>query len=102
MVSFSDMRDIDLDKQIAALSKELASLKKIAAKRGSAYYDEGREAAWDTYADLAEAVRDRLPALRKRAKALEGTAREHPATAAAVGLVVLGLVGAMLFSRRTS
>jgi ElaB/YqjD/DUF883 family membrane-anchored ribosome-binding protein len=100
MASFSDMTDINLDKQIASLTKELAALKKTAAKRGSAYYEEGRDAAWDTYSDLAERIGDRLPSLRKRAKAIEGTARDHPATAAAVGLVVVGLVAAMLFSRR--
>lgn len=100
MASFSDMRDIDLDKQIASLTKELAALKKAASKRGSAFYEEGRDAARDTYSDFVEAIGDRLPALHKRAKAIEGTAREHPATAAAVGLVVVGLVAAMLFSRR--
>jgi ElaB/YqjD/DUF883 family membrane-anchored ribosome-binding protein len=100
MASFSDMTDIDLEKQIASLSKELAALKKAASKRGGAYYEEGRDAAWDTYADLAGRVGDHLPALRKRARALEGTARDHPATAAAVGLVVVGLVAAMLLGRR--
>ncbi|HEY4191348.1 MAG TPA: hypothetical protein VGM46_01770 [Mesorhizobium sp.] len=100
MPSFSDMTDIDLEKQIASLSKELAALKKTASKRGKAYYDEGRDAAWDSYSDLAERISDALPGLRKRAKVIEGTARDHPATAAAVGLVVVGLVAAMLFNRR--
>lgn len=100
MASFSDMRDIDLDKQIASLTKELAALKKAASKRGSAVFEESRDAARDTYSDFVEAISDRLPGLHKRAKAIEGSAREHPATAAAVGLVVVGLVAAMLFSRR--
>jgi ElaB/YqjD/DUF883 family membrane-anchored ribosome-binding protein len=100
MASFSNMTDIDLDRQIASLSKELAALKKAASKRGATYYEDGRDAAWETYSDLAGRIGDSLPSLRKRARAIEDSARDHPATAAAVGLVVVGLVAAMLFSRR--
>lgn len=100
MASFSNMTDIDLDRQIASLSKELAALKKAASKRGAAYYEDGRDTAWETYSDIAERIGEHLPSLRKRARAMEETARDHPATAATVGLVVVGLLAAMLFSRR--
>ena len=100
MASFSDMTDLDLEKQIASLSRELAALKKAASKRGSAYIEEGREATWDAYSELADRVREHMPSLRKHARAIEGTAREHPATTAAVGLVVVGIVAALLFGRR--
>ena len=102
MASFSALTDIDLEKQVAALSKELAALRKTVAKQGSAYYEDGRDAAWDYYSDLAERISHHLPPLAfgKRAKALEHTARDNPAAAAAVGLVVVGIVAALLFSRR--
>lgn len=100
MASFSDMTDLDLDKRIASLSKELAALKKAASRRGSAYYEEGREAAWDAYSDLAGRIGEHMPSLRRRARALEGTAREHPATTAAVALAVVGLLAVMLSARR--
>ncbi len=100
MATFSDMTDLDLEKQIASLSRELAALKKAASKRGNAVYEEGREAAWDAYSDLAGRIGEHMPSLRRRARAIEGTAREHPATAAAVGLVLVGVVAAMLFGRR--
>jgi hypothetical protein len=100
MASFSTLSDIDLDKQVAALTKELASLKKAVAKRGGAYYEDGRDAAWDYYADLADRIGGSLPSIRKQGRALEKTARDHPATAAVVGLVVVGLVASLIFGRR--
>ena len=100
MASLSNLTDIDLDKQVAVLSKELAALRKVVAKRGGAYYDDGREAASDYYTQLADRIGDALPVIRKQGRAIERTAREHPATAAAVGLVVVGLVASLLFSRR--
>lgn len=100
MASFSTLSDIDLDRQVAALSKELASLKRAAAKRAGAYYEDGRDAALDTYSDLAGRLRDAMPAIRRQGRVIERSARDHPAAAAAVGLVVLGLVASLLFSRR--
>lgn len=100
MASLSTITDIDLENQIAALSKEMTALRKAVAKRGGGYYEDGREAAWDYYSDLADRIGHRLPSLGKRARAIENTARDHPATVAAVGLVVVGLVATLLFSRR--
>jgi ElaB/YqjD/DUF883 family membrane-anchored ribosome-binding protein len=99
-MAFSSISDIDLEKQVANLSKELAALKKEMSRRGGGLYADGREAVSDYYSELAERVADRLPDLRSRAKALESSAREHPATAAAVGFVVLGLLATLLFTRR--
>ncbi|MER8574793.1 hypothetical protein NKH19_19615 [Mesorhizobium sp. M1338] len=99
MASFSTLSDIDLDRQVAALTRELASLKKAVARRGGDYYEDGRDAALDTYSDLAGRLRDAMPAIRKQGRVIEKSARDHPA-AAAVGLVVIGLVASLLFSRR--
>ncbi|MBZ9678966.1 hypothetical protein [Mesorhizobium sp. ES1-1] len=100
MASFSTLSDIDLDKQVETLTRELAGLKKALAKRGGAYYQEGRDATLDTYSDIAERLRDAMPAIRKQGRVIEKSARDHPAAAAAVGLVVLGLAASLLFSRR--
>lgn len=51
-------------------------------------------------AALAGRLRDAMPAIRKQGRVVEKSARDHPAAAAAVGLVVLGLVASLLFSRR--
>ncbi len=100
MAVFRDLPDIDLEQQVAALSKELAGLKRTVARRGGGYYEDGRDLAVDTYSDLAERVSHSLPYFRKRARMVEATARDHPAAAAAVGLVVLGLIATLAFSRR--
>ncbi|RUW30161.1 DUF883 family protein [Mesorhizobium sp. M1E.F.Ca.ET.041.01.1.1] len=92
--------DHDLDKQFAALSHELDDLRKALAKRGDAYYEDGREATSDYYSQLADRLHEALPAIRRRGRALERTARNHPATAAAVGLVLVGLLAGLLISRR--
>ena len=100
MASYSTFSDIDLDRQVAALAKELASLKRVVAKQGGAYYEDGRDAALDTYSDLAGRLRDAMPAIRKQGRVIEKSARNHPAAAPARGRVVLGRVARRLFSRR--
>jgi len=100
MASLSTLSDIDLEKQVATLSRELAALRKAISKQGGAYYEDGRDAASDYYAQLAGRITDALPAIRSRGRAIERTARDHPATAAAVGLVVVGLVASLLLARR--
>ncbi|TIS60495.1 MAG: hypothetical protein E5W93_11050, partial [Mesorhizobium sp.] len=77
--------DHDLDRQFAALSQQLNELRRALAKRGDAYYEDGRETASDYYSQLADRLHDALPAIRRRGRALERTARDHPATAAALG-----------------
>jgi hypothetical protein len=100
MVSLSSISDIDLDKQVAALTRELATLKKAVSRQGGAYYEDGRDAASRYYSDFAEHVGDALPAIRRHGRAIERSARDHPATVAAVGLVVVGLVASLFFGGR--
>ncbi|MDX8515058.1 glycine zipper domain-containing protein [Mesorhizobium captivum] len=92
--------DHDLERRFAALSRQVDDFRRALAKRGDAYYEDGREAASDYYSQLAERLNEALPAIRRRGRALERTARDHPATAAAVGLVVVGLLAGLLISRR--
>jgi ElaB/YqjD/DUF883 family membrane-anchored ribosome-binding protein len=89
----------DLEAQVAHLSKEMSSLKKALARRGSDAYDGARDATADVYGDLRDRFVDALPGMRKRARAAGDVARDHPATAAIVGLLVVGLVATMLARR---
>ena len=101
--SFSRLRgDIegDLEDQVARLTKELSSLKKSLSKRGASAYEDTRDTASHLYGDLWDRVSETLPMIRKRARAAEHVARDNPAaTAAVVGLVVVGLLVTMLVRR---
>jgi ElaB/YqjD/DUF883 family membrane-anchored ribosome-binding protein len=87
-------------KAVATLSKELAALRKAVAKRGGAYYEDGRDRRFGLLWAACRSHQRRAAAIRKQGRAIEKTARDHPATAAAVGLVVVGLVASLLLSRR--
>jgi ElaB/YqjD/DUF883 family membrane-anchored ribosome-binding protein len=91
--------DDDLEAQVAHLAKEMSALKKKLSKHGSGAYDDARDTAMDFYGDLRERFSDALPLMRKRAHAAEQVARDHPATAAVVGLMVVGLLVTMLARR---
>lgn len=100
--SFSKMRgdlESDLEDQVARLTRELSSLKKSFSKRGASAYEDTRETASDLYGDFRDRFVDALPLVRKRARAAEHLARDNPATAAVVGLVVVGLLVTMLARR---
>ncbi len=99
--TFSRLRgDGDLEDQVARLSKELSSLKKSLSKRGASAYEDTRDTASDLYDELRERFSEALPYMRKRAHAAERVAKDHPATAAAVGLIVVGLLVTLLARRR--
>lgn len=89
----------NLETQVDALRKELARLQRSLGKRGARAYDEASEQAGVLYEDIAERWADALPVIRKRARYVEQQARDNPGTAAAVGLVVVGLLAAMLLRR---
>ena len=95
-----DLMDGDLEDQVARLTKELSALKKTLSKRGASAYEDTRDTASDVYAELWDRFQEALPGMRKRAKTVEDAARSNPATAAAVGLVVVGLLVTLLASRR--
>ena len=102
MLQRSDLPDIDLEKQLNALAKEVGRLKKSAASRGSALYDDAGDTLSDVYGGLSDFVVANLPRLRKRARAFEATASNHPAVVAAVGLVVVGLVASLFLRGRSA
>ena len=93
-----DVED-DLEAQVAHLAKEMSALKKSLSRHGSDAYDDARDTAADLYGEFRERFSDALPMMRKRARAAEKIAHDHPATAAVVGLVVVGLLVTMLARR---
>lgn len=99
---FSSSRDDiveNLEEQLASLRKEVKSLRKIAAKRGASAYEDASEGVANLYDEVASRVLEAVPPLRKSARRMEQQARDNPATAAAVGLVVLGLLAALMLRR---
>ena len=100
MLQRSDLPDLDLEKQLNALAREVGRLRKTAASRGSALYDDAGDTLSDYYGGLSDFVASNLPGLRKRARAFEATASNHPAVVAAVGLVVVGLVASLFWKGR--
>ena len=90
-----DLED-DMEAQVARLSKEVAVLRKALSRRGGDVYDDARETAADFYSDLRERLSDALPMMRRQTRAAGDAARQHPATTAVVGLVVVGLLVALM------
>lgn len=86
----------DLEAQVAHLSRELSALKKALSRRGSDAYDDARDSAADLYGDLRDRFSYALPMMRRHGRAAGEAARDHPAATAVVGLVVVGLLAAML------
>jgi len=94
---FSRFRgDDDLEARLAYLTKEMSSLKKALSRRGSDAYDGARDTAADLYSDLRDRVSEALPIVGRRARDVGEVARHHPATAAVVGIVVVGLLATLL------
>jgi hypothetical protein len=100
MLQRSDLLDVDVEKQLNALAKEVGKLKKAAAARGSALYDDAGDTLSDYYGGVADFVTSNLPRLRRRAREFETTASNHPAVVAAVGLIVVGLVASLFWRGR--
>jgi hypothetical protein len=73
MASLSDLRNIDLEKQLRMLGTEIASLKELATRRGNNRYGDASDAMSGYYADLTNAVTSVLPSLRPRRLTSERT-----------------------------
>ena len=97
-------RDLTLGLGLTALACDALFgwlYKRVASKRGAESYSDARDSA----ADLVDEIRDSLAStgaqLSRQARHASQTVKSNPAAAAAVGLVVLGLV-ASLFASRSS
>lgn len=90
-----------LASQISALQKELKDLRKVASRRSQQSYSEARDSASELADQLSDVIADAGAQISRRARGAGDTMRGHPATTAAVGLIVVGLVAA-LFAGRSS
>src|SRR5262245_25580640 len=100
-MSQSHLTDVDLEEQIAALRKELGTLRRTVARRGSSLYDDAGETLSEYLSDLSSRLGPSLLGLRSRARSVERVAYDHPALVAGVGLAVVGLLATLLISRRS-
>lgn len=100
MALFSNHSDsFDVNDEIAALRKEVASLSRALSKRGAAAYRGASHEASDLYGDIAERVVSAMPAIRKRAHDIEDTIRDNPQrTVATIGLAALVVTAAVVFA----
>lgn len=102
MAFFSHHDDtLDINRQIAALQKQIAALSRAASKKGAAAYHEAGSEAAHLYDDISSRVADAMPVIRKRARHLEDSVRENPGRAVAVvGLAALLITAAVMLSGR--
>lgn len=100
----------ELERQVSSLTRELASLRRTAASRGSHLYGEVAERGAHAYGDVADVVSDLIRRvskqrpvtrreLERQARMAGAVVKDNPKTAALVGLAALGLA-AVLLARR--
>lgn len=106
----SDEAIDDLERQVKSLKRELSSLRRTAAAQGSHLYDEVAERGAHAYGDVADIVSDLVRRVSKQRpvtrRDIERQARmagmvvkDHPKTAALVGLAALGLAAVLIMRR---
>jgi ElaB/YqjD/DUF883 family membrane-anchored ribosome-binding protein len=82
----------EFDKQISELKKEIGTLSKTLADRGSQAYERTKDAASDALGRAQGQARSSLQQARDQAQLVSDTVRENPGTAATV-LSSAGVVG---------
>lgn len=92
--------DDDLEERFRRLSKEVQALSRAVGRRGSRAMDEGRDGAAELVSELSDRLSDMMPEIRRRSRAVEQTAREHPAAVAVAGVLVVGLALSIILHRK--
>lgn len=91
----------DLEREIGALRREVATLGRRVSKRGAKAYHSAGDELTDLYEDIADRFSAALPVIGRRARAIEHTIRDHPTrTVAVVGLAALAVAAAVLLTSR--
>jgi len=87
----------DLHGEIAALRRDISALSRSMSKRGAAAWRDAGDEAADLYGEISSRIAHALPAVRRRARDLEETIRDHPTrTVAVVGLAALAVAAAAI------
>lgn len=98
---FHQDRRSTFERELDSLRREMAHLASRASRLGRDTYDDGRDRMSDVGGEISDAIAAWLPVARREARRVERTARDNPnATAAVVGLVVLGLIASVVYARR--
>lgn len=94
-------RDVsdDLEAQVSILQKEVASLRKVLAKRGGQAASDAQDVASDVYDEIASRISDAMPEIRRQSKVVRKAASDNPVAATVIGLALVGLVVGLI-SRR--
>lgn len=88
-----------LEAEIAALRKEVATLKRKLGKQGAKSYAAGQEQLAELYEEAQEWMAAAMPVIRRRAREA-GRTIEDNSTAIIAGTVVVGLLATLFFTRR--
>lgn len=98
---FHYQRKSAFERELDSLRREMAKLASRASHLGAEAYDDGRDRFSDVRHEIADAISAWLPVARREAGRMERVARDNPnATMALAGLVVLGLLASVIYSKR--
>jgi len=90
-----------IEAELDGIRHEIARLAGRASRLGEHAYGDTREWTHDFYDEVSERMSRFLPTARRGVRQAERVVRDNPgATAAVVGLVVIGLVASILYSRK--
>lgn len=103
MALFDNRNDgFDLESELTALRREVASLGRQVSKRSKAAYRGAGHDIGHYYDEIAASLAAAVPTLRRHARGVEHTIRDNPGrTAAVVGLAALTVAAAVIFSSRS-
>lgn len=91
----------DLERDLAALRRDVTTLTDRLSRRGSAVYRGAGDDLGRLYDEISAGLSATLPALRRRARGVEETIRDNPGRAVAVaGLAVLTVAAVALIAGR--
>lgn len=89
----------DVEAELASLRKEVGALKRKLSRKGGYAYSASQDQLSELYDELQTWVTDAMPHLRSGARAASRTVKDN-STAIIVGTAVVGLLAALLLSRR--
>jgi ElaB/YqjD/DUF883 family membrane-anchored ribosome-binding protein len=103
--AFSRIRDgideVDLERQVENLRKEVAWLSRLLSKQGANAYSGTRDTAAEIIDEVWTRFSDALPKVGRQARLANKTVQDNPVAAAVVGIAVVGLLIGLMARRRT-
>lgn len=98
---FQSHKQSALEAELSSLRREVSRLSRKAGQYGADTYHDTRRGSHELYGELVDVFSAMLPVARRRTHDAERLVRDNPAaTAAIVGLIVVGLAASIIYSRR--